>query len=529
MGEVPYVLRADAELVVPAEVRRKGDCELGSRRTLYRAYIPAVPGVWVPGVHCACAHNEVLALAWRTLGPTPPHPVDDHQLARAFARLRGIARSSGIVRKSYEQIVGSYRGHMKRKYEQARLLLIETPWTTKDAELSSFVKAEKVNPFKKPTKPRLINARDKRYNLELATYLKPTEHVLWLRLKGTCPGVCPTRVVGKGLNSLQRAELIVTKMGGIPDCVAFEVDGAQFEAHITKELLKYEHGVYKAAFPKEVNLARLLECQLELKGTTASGVKYAREGCRASGDFNTGLGNTLICVACVDAVLVDIRRRHGDHILYDYLADGDNAVIFVPRAALDTVRAEFGPTARRLTPQEFVLEDPVSQVEGVTFGQSQPVKVSGSWRMVREYRKVLSNTFTNHRHLRDVGFGVRWLKLVAKAEAIAHQGVPILGPYFFQAWAKTKHYKDIAEPLDYLDYHLHEVVPRLGEAVRRVTISTETRLSFEAAFGISPSEQVALEERLVPDFTEYERGLLPEPTEDWPGCLEFSQHYLDAL
>lgn len=522
-------LRDDAELVVPAEVRRKGDCELGSRRKLYRAYVPAVTGVWVPGVHCACVHNEVLALTSRTLGPTPPHPTDDRKLSQAFRRLRGVARGSGLVKSTYEQIVGSYRGHMKRKYEEARLLLNESPWTTKDAELSSFVKAEKVNPFKKPTKPRLINARDKRYNLELATYLKPTEHVMWLRLKGRCPGVRPTRIVGKGLNSLQRAELIATKMGGIPNCVAFEVDGAQFEAHITEELLKYEHSVYKAAFPKDVNLRRLLECQLTLKGVTSSGVKYNRKGCRASGDFNTGMGNTLICVACIETIMFDIRERLGDHILFDMLADGDNAVLFMPQDCVDVVRAEFGPTARRLTPQEFVIEDAVSQIEGVTFGQSQPVRVGGKLRMVREYRKVLANAFTNHRHLKDVKFGVRWLKLVAKAEAIEHSGVPILGPYFLSAWEKTKHYKDIAEPLDYLDYHLHEVVPRLGDDVKHTTISTETRLSFEAAFGVSPSEQVALESRLVPDFTEYVTGLLPEPTEDFPGNLDFSQHYHDSL
>jgi hypothetical protein len=417
---------------------------------------------------------------------------------------------------------------MKRKYQLARDSLLESPWTTKDAELQSFVKAEKISSLKKPTKPRLINARDKRYNLELATYLKPVEHVLWRRLKGRCPGVERTRIVAKGLNSFQRGELIATKMAGMPDCVAFEVDGAAFEAHITTELLKYEHGVYKAAYPGDVNLARLLECQLVLKGTTSSGVKYSRPGCRASGDFNTGLGNTLICVACVEAVLFRIRREHGGSLLFDMLVDGDNAVIFVEKKYLSVVREGFPGVTRLLTPQEFVLEDPVDTVEGVTFGQSQPVLVDGKWQMVRQYEKVLACAFTNHRHLKDVAFGVRWLKLVAKAEAINHEGVPVLGPYFHKAWLKTRHFKDIAEPLDYLDYHLHEVVPRLGDDVQARPVSGATRLSFEAAFGISPTEQVALERRLDPDFSRYQQGLTTVVDEDFPGNVEFCQHYLDS-
>lgn len=439
-----------------------------------------------------------------------------------------MASTCVVTRKTHQQVVDSYRGKMKAKYEKARLSLLQEPWSTKDSKLKSFVKAEKVNPFKKPTKPRLINARDPRYNLDLATYLQPLEHVLWRRLKGNCPGVESTRIVGKGLNSLQRGELIATKLANVPDCVAFEVDGAAFEAHCTRELLSYEHRVYMAAYPRDVNLACLLEKQLTLRGTTASGIKYQRDGCRASGDFNTGLGNSLITVACVETILNHIRREHGRHILYDMLVDGDNAVIFVSRGTADLVRAQFGLLSSRLTPQEFVLENVVDQVEGVTFGQSQPVSIGGKLRMVRDYRKVLSNAFTNHRHLGDVKFGVRWLKLVAKAESIVHQGVPILGPWFYKAWLKTKHYKDISEPLDYLDYSLHEVVPRLGDDVQCVDVAMGSRVSFERAFGISPDQQIALEQRLEPDFSEYVRGLDTVQDEDYPGRLEFCQHYLDS-
>jgi hypothetical protein len=417
---------------------------------------------------------------------------------------------------------------MKEKYSRARQSLIEEPWTRKDSYLNSFVKAEKVNPFAKPTKPRIINARDPRYNLELATYLKPLEHYLWRVLKGVCPGVARSRVVGKGLNSFERAELIVEKMEGMPNGVAFEVDGSAFEAHCTQESLTYEHRVYRSAYPGDENLNRLLERQLELVGCTAGGIKYRRKGCRASGDFNTGMGNTLICIATIETVMGELRREIPG-LKYDMLVDGDNAVLFMPHEHVHQVRERFSAVCTLLTPQEMTLGAIAYTPEEVTFGQSHPVKVAGKWRMVREVYKVLSNTFSSHRHLEHRNFGLRFLKLVAHAEMLLNEGVPVLGPWFRKARAQLSWSKDLPEPRDYLEFHQLEVLNRMKEAVKDTPISAETRLSFARAFGISPDQQVRLEQTLVPDFSGF-NGAQSTVIEDadFPGVLESSHLYLDG-
>jgi len=99
--------------------------------------------------------------------------------------------------------------------------------------------------------------------------------------------------VGKGLNPRQRANLIVRKFNQFRDCVVFEVDGKAFEAHVTVPQLEQEHSVYDVAY-QDARLRKVLSRQLELAGVTANGVKFSRPGGRASGDYNTGMGNTLV-------------------------------------------------------------------------------------------------------------------------------------------------------------------------------------------------------------------------------------------
>jgi hypothetical protein len=80
--------------------------------------------------------------------------------------------------------------------------------TSKDARVKAFVKGEKWAKYK-VFKPRVIMGRDPRYNLELATYLRPIEHAFYAQFRGWGRQFYTrTRLVGKGLNPCQRALLI---------------------------------------------------------------------------------------------------------------------------------------------------------------------------------------------------------------------------------------------------------------------------------------------------------------------------------
>lgn len=240
-------MRADAEISLPAETAESSSCD-PSRRRMYWCAIPEVLGCWAPAVHSNCIHNEHRALLMRTLGPTPPYPRNRHA-RREYRRMARFVKSFGLERWSEEKVVESYSGRLAERYEAARQSLIQDGTLRRaDTRLKSFVKAEKFNPLAKASKPRLINARSPRFNLRLATYLKPLEHTLWGRLRSRCKKIRKTRVVGKGLNGRKRAKLIADKMSAVgSECTVFEVDGKAFEAHVNQEELDMEHRVYLKA------------------------------------------------------------------------------------------------------------------------------------------------------------------------------------------------------------------------------------------------------------------------------------------
>jgi hypothetical protein len=401
-----------------------------------------------------------------------------------------MAAHSGVVRWGYLQTAESYSGRLRKRYlEAARSLRVDGRLTGADSYLRPFLKAEKFNALAKLAKPRLIYPRSPRYNLALASRLKPLEHWLWGRLTAErFFGWGRGRIVAKGLNGQQRANLIVRKFNARNDCVAFEVDGKAFEAHVGPHQLRLEHAIYQAAFPGDTGLAYLLSRQLRLEGKLTSGVKFSREGARASGDYNTGMGNTLVMLACVAGVLQDLAPGK-----FDLLVDGDNAVIFVDRQASARVLSVFHQEVLRTSGHEVTLESPTDVIEGIRFGQSAPVHLGPSlgWRMVRDPRKVMSQALSSHRWLREPTFAHEWIRGVAACELSLSIGVPVL-----QSWA-LKLQKEWGGP-ERVRAHPHTDYFYLGahfaHTREAVPVHREARESFQRAFGLGPEEQVDLEQ-----------------------------------
>nr|QDH87382.1 MAG: RNA-dependent RNA polymerase [Riboviria sp.] len=477
---------------------------------MYWCHVPAVDGVWAPVVHSPCVHNEYSGLAWRTLGPTPEFPNSEH-LRAEFRRLRGLVRRLAVERTTMKRVVEGYSGPMRDKYQKALESFSSEEWLVKrDRRLSAFVKGEKVNPLKRsPTKPRVIMARSPRFNLRLATYLKPLEAALWKNWRSPA-SVGRTRMVAKGLNLLQRARLIRRKMGLVGSgCVVFEVDGKQFEAHVTRDDLGLEHSVYRAAYPRDPELADLLQSQLQLRGRTMGGIRYGRDGCRASGDYNTGLGNTIVMLCSCLATMELMQERLGP-IRFDVLADGDNALLFVSANHAKIVREQFAAVCSEVSPQELTVEEPVTLPEQVEFGQSKGVWNGTDYVMCRNVFKVLSGAFSGYRHFHDMRFGLRVLKAMADCEFYLARGLPVLQSYFGAARAALAEVPDLVDPRFWLEGHVLEAVKLAGsiEAVRAaqaLTVVDAARTSFEAAFGIGIQEQLHLE-RVLPESVDFPVG-----------------------
>jgi len=480
---------------------------LGSRRSMYTACVSRLDGFWIPSVHAVCQHNEYAALVKRTLGPTPePGDSSCRLLKRSFGRLCAIARRYRGSRWAYLETAHSYTGALRRRYLEAeRSLMVDGPVSSGDCRIKAFLKAEKCAPWK-VAKPRMIFPRSPRYNLHVASWLKPFEHWLWGNLKsGAISGVGNSRVCAKGLNPVQRANLIVRKMSAFKDPVVFEVDGKAFEAHVSTRQLELEHSVYLAAYGGDEDLARALSKQLFNHGTTACGAKFGRAGGRASGDFNTGMGNSLIMLAVVRATMFQVGCRQ-----WDTLVDGDNALLFLPRTTARHVHANFAAAALHVAGHEMVLERAVENVESITFGQSKPIRSKGGWKMVREWRKVISHGTSSHRHLHEPRFAREYIAGVARCEAALADGVPILWAWSNNLLAQTSDLKNVRVHalVDYqmLGLDLDRVLthPKAAEQP-----SSATRESFARAFDISPDDQVRLEGLLLRD------KVVVQPVKEW--------------
>jgi len=405
---------------------------------------------------------------------------------------------------------------LRRRYIEAeRSLREDGPLRSSDYHLRAFLKAEKLSAAK-DAKPRMIFPRSPRFNLAVASYLKPLEHWLWGYLTARrLFGGSNTRVVGKGLNPRRRAGLIKRKFDAFSECICFEVDGKAFEAHVTENHLELERSFYAAAYPGHGMLKWLLGRQ-RFVGTTQNGVKFSRLGGRASGDFNTGMGNTLIMLAVVVGVLKSYAVK------FDVLVDGDNALVFLEACDAPRVIGSFYQDVLDSSGFEMTLEKPVSYMEGIRFGRSAPVFLGRWWTMVREPWNVLSGAYASHRWLREPRFGRRWVKGVARCELSLALGVPVLQAAALSVLGQVEDEKEVrADAL--ADYVVHGAFLAGFEDV--VEVSREARLSFERAFGVSPEGQVAWEQKVASVEVGHPRGVIHcQPPSRWvlaePGLYE---------
>jgi len=472
------------------------ECE-ESRREMRTGWRSGVTSTFVPICNRPCPHNEVTALVMRSFGQLPSKVFDEisDPVAAEWKRLNNHARRYREGSWSWRKTAESYTGQLRARYLEACRSLEEDGLSGRqDWYIRAFLKVEKNRKPDKAIKPRLIYPRSPRYNLELASRLKPFEHWLWGRLSGRVFGLSTPRLVAKGLNQRQRANMIVRKFNQFRRCVCFEVDGKAFEAHVGPFALSQgEHRVYKCAFPRDSRLATLLSKQVVLEGSTRCGAKFKRPGGRASGDFNTGMGNTL----CFLVEVVAAMRGFG--CPFDLFIDGDNALIFLEEDDSEGVLGAFARTVLLQSGHEVTLERPARRLEEVRFGGAAPVFLgqANGWVMVRDWHRILSGVFTSPVYLREPVFATEWMLGAAMCELSLSRGLPILQTFCLRAIAelrprvRRKHVREHAfrDALCLGSWFASE-----GDA-KPVTL--EARLSFEAAFGVPPDEQVRIENDLL--------------------------------
>jgi len=381
------------------------------------------------------------------------------------------------------QFAACYVARRRTIYEKACQSLLMIPICRRDSHIKLFLKAEKYNfTAKINPAPRVIQPRGPRYVVESGRYVKPIEKKIY----GTINEMFGAITVFKGLNADLRGQTIHSHWSKFTNPVALGLDAKRFDQHVSKAALEWEHSIYKLYYPGDRHFANLLKWQLENKGTAycnSGKVKYSVEGCRMSGDVNTALGNVLIMCSLIHTYLHSIGVN-------GLLAnDGDDCVVFMEREDLESFR---GGLHDFFIAHGFFMEmeEPVFTLEAIEFCQSYPIDVGGSYRMVRDPRVAISKDCVALKPLDNPKIFKMWMAAVGQGGMSLTGGVPIWQDFY----AKLIEISEGAKALE--DPTLNTGMKIMGRGMYHTYVepTDESRLSFYKAYGISPAEQLSMEE-----------------------------------
>lgn len=237
-------------------------------------------------------------------------------LPSALTSLRHALDSIKITKRVVDdRLMDVYRELWLNKYPlHQRLRIKRAAKKNFRADVNMFLKIEKLL---KPTVPRAIQARHDAYKYVLGPYIAQIENDLSNR-GILCKGLTP-RELGA------RYEVMIEKF---TDPVVVEIDYNRFDAHVSLEMLRLEHDVYKKYF----DIGELLQYQEKNHCSTRSHLKYDITGTRMSGDMNTSCGNGLLNWAMTTAV--------GGGIKFEQMVEGDDSVIVCERKDAGTFNTD---------------------------------------------------------------------------------------------------------------------------------------------------------------------------------------------
>lgn len=372
-----------------------------------------------------------------------------------------------------------YVGRKRMIYERAAASLVLKAITCRDAIVSTFVKAEKVNfTAKFDPAPRVIQPRTPRYNLEVGRYLKLFE----ASLCGAFKRLFGYAVIVKGMNASEVGNTLHQHWKSFREPCAVGLDASRFDQHVSVEALRWEHSVYNSVF-RSPELARLLSWQIHNKGIArceGQRVDYSVDGCRMSGDINTGLGNCLIMSSITIAYCED------NGIEFRLANNGDDCVLFIEKSelhrlsGLDRWFLDFGFTLTR--------EEPVYVLEQVEFCQQRPVLTGNGYRMTRDPRTAMSKDcvsllgWQTRQELRE------WAGAIGACGLSLTTGVPVWEPWY-QRLADFGGSETASAGAQVRDSGLGF----MAKGVSGCKVTPESRVSFWKAFGVLPDFQEALE------------------------------------
>ncbi|UHM27572.1 MAG: RNA-dependent RNA polymerase [Sanya tombus-like virus 2] len=426
------------------------------------------------GLHEHTIDQEVRTLCNRHLFKTPEPQVKSRAWKGFCREMRAISRRIGTVpRATVNEVIGN-RSSMKRKrFGQGMQRYCRFGVRRQDSFLTEMQKLEFYAEDKIESKEdRGIQFRSPTYNAALARHLHNVEHRAYARLRNADG----TPMIAKGRSPLERGLLLDAMARQYSEPMFLLMDHSRFDAHVNAQLLDEEHKLYLRCRNYNRELQQLLKWQKSNIGFSHGGIVYKITAKRCSGDLNTGLGNSLINLALIRSYLAAIKS-----VNHHILLDGDDSVVIMERRDVSGVEDHMLKCG--MVTEASVVYD----IQEAEFCQSRVCYGSLGPVMVRNPHKVLDVLTKSPRVLDRVqARGV--LAASALGEVMQAPGVPVISTAASSLLTMASSVPRFTTP----DAYERFMVYKTDRVV--TTVDADMRSSFEAAWGITAQEQMAIEE-----------------------------------
>jgi len=387
---------------------------------------------------------------------------------------------------SKDAFVSSYEGRRKTRMQKAADSLDLVELDFRDVRLSTFIKAEKIPFHKKPDPaPRVIQPRTSRFHVAYGCFIKPIEKIVYKAIDA----VFGSRTVMKGLNALQVGTIIHNKWRRFRRPVAVPMDASRFDQHVHKSSMLWVKGVLSNFIPKthRRSFGRLFDWKLFTKARAVCQngvVQYTVDYGLCSGDMDTSL------IGVLDMCALLYTYKHQKSIDCEVVDMGDDSVVIMEQDDLDWFMYGLEDWFR-LCGFNIVAEEPVYELEHISFCQCRPIYNGEQYMMVHEFPNAWSKDVCTLLPLKDPKTFDRWLTAVGLCGSSWLGGIPIYSE-FYSKLIKCDNPLDHPMFEDNSDRYWARGIKRSGFPVH-----PSTRASFYLAFGITPDEQIALERAMV--------------------------------
>lgn len=470
MGAAPPP-RPNSQITLP-ELR---ECKISRYTYPYAFFNLEQPHIaWT---HNGCWCNDYIALRYRHQVATPCLDKDEH-LHQPRTHLWQLLGPKLQPMKRWK-VVRSYRGPWRAKYAQAQLERDETGLQHRHRNVRLFNKSdlEMAHPSKAP---RAIQYRHPIFGLEQARYTKPLEK--WFYAIKDEYG---TNIVGKS-DPFTIAKCLQTKSSFFANPAFLMLDASKFDSCVDIKWLQLCADFYCAMFPHtDTRRIRWLWSRtLQNNGKSRSGVKYKTSGTRMSGDMDTGLGNSIIMWSLLKTYLVKAQI-----FKHSILVNGDDSIVVIEQSQLSQAR-DLSVFKQLGFNMKFEVALEFNQLE---FCQSKPVLSDYGWTMARNPLRVMGRTSwsVNNYGKRKMRAFVHTLGLCERA---ASWGMPIAS-HMATAMIQATPGAARLQLSPWLEDHYNRMQRwwKLGKPI----ISIDTRNNFAESWGISPTEQVRIEQSIL--------------------------------